>query len=89
MGVGDVEVDLSAAVWRLQYNLGPGFGLGFLNAYGRMDATDRDVDRLWSMDATSGAKPWYPPTASHARPCPCRSVARSAASGVAAAIVFR
>jgi kanamycin kinase len=35
MGVGDVEVDLSAAVWSLQYNLGPGFGLGCLKAYGR------------------------------------------------------
>jgi aminoglycoside phosphotransferase len=38
LGVGDVEVDLSAAIWSLQYNLGPGFGLGFLHAYGRSDA---------------------------------------------------
>jgi aminoglycoside phosphotransferase len=55
MGVGDVEVDLSAAVWSLQYNLGPGFGRAFLTAYGRPDATDQDVDRLWSMYATRGA----------------------------------
>ena len=45
MGVGDVEVDLSAAVWSLQYNLGP-VRLGFLKAYGRPDATEHDVERL-------------------------------------------
>jgi len=54
MGVGDVEVDLSAAVWSLQYNLGPGFGRAFLTAYGRPDATERDVDRLRAMYATRG-----------------------------------
>jgi kanamycin kinase len=53
-GVGDVEVDLSAAVWSLQYNLGPGFGRAFLTAYGRPDATERDVDRLRAMYATRG-----------------------------------
>jgi len=31
-GVGNVEVNLSAAVWSLQYNLGPGFGRAFLAA---------------------------------------------------------
>jgi kanamycin kinase len=53
-GVGDVEVDLSAAVWSLQYNLGPGFGRAFLAAYGRPGATERDVDRLRAMYATRG-----------------------------------
>jgi len=53
-GVGDVEVDLSAAVWSLQYNLGPGFGRAFLTAYGRPGATERDVDRLRAMYATRG-----------------------------------
>lgn len=53
MGIGDVEVDLSAAVWSLNYNLGPGHGLKFLQAYGRHDATDEDVERLWQMYATS------------------------------------
>jgi kanamycin kinase len=48
MGVGDAEVDLSAAVWSLQYNLGPGFGLPFLKAYGRPAATEQDVERLRS-----------------------------------------
>jgi kanamycin kinase len=54
MGVGDVEVDLSAAVWSLHYNLGPGFGRAFLTAYGHPDATERDVDRLRAMYATRG-----------------------------------
>ena len=54
MGVGDVEVDLSAAVWSLEYNLGPGFGRAFLTAYGRPDATERDVGRLRAMYATRG-----------------------------------
>jgi aminoglycoside phosphotransferase len=49
MGAGDVEIDLAAAVWSLQYNLGPGFGRRFLAAYGRPEPTDRDVDRLRAM----------------------------------------
>ena len=49
MGVGDVEVDLSAAVWSLQYNLGPGHGREFLSAYGLPDATDKDAGRLARM----------------------------------------
>ena len=52
--VGDVEIDLSAAVWSLEYNLGPGFGRAFLTAYGRPDATERDVDRLRAMYAIRG-----------------------------------
>ena len=55
MGVGDLEVDLSAAVWSLEYNLAPGFGRGFLRAYRRRDATEHDVERLWAMYATRGA----------------------------------
>jgi aminoglycoside phosphotransferase len=54
-GVGDVEGDLSTAVWSLQHNLGPGFGRRFLTAYGLPDATDQDVDRLWLMYATRAA----------------------------------
>ena len=56
MGVGDVEAYLLAAVWSLQYNLGPGFGRAFLTAYGRPDATERDVDRLRGMYATRGGQ---------------------------------
>jgi len=55
MGVGDADVDLSAAVWRLQYNLGPRFGRAFLTASGRPDATDRGVDRLRAPYATRSA----------------------------------
>jgi kanamycin kinase len=55
MGVGDVEVDLSAAVWSLQCNLGPGHGERFLRAYGLPDATDHDVRRLWTIYATKVA----------------------------------
>jgi kanamycin kinase len=55
VGVGDVEVDLSAAVWSLQYNLGPGLGERFLRAYGLPDATDDDVRRLWTLYATRDA----------------------------------
>lgn len=51
MGAGDIEVDLAAAVWSLQYNLGPGHGLNFLRAYGLTDSTERDVGRLWRMYA--------------------------------------
>lgn len=51
MGVGDIETDLSAAVWSLDYNLGPGHGLTFLRAYGLTDVTDKDVDRLWHLYA--------------------------------------
>jgi aminoglycoside phosphotransferase len=49
MGAGDAEVDLSAAVWSLQYNLGPGHGLEFLRAYGLTAASHDDVDRLRTM----------------------------------------
>ena len=51
MGAGDIEVDLAAAVWSLQYNLGPGHGLNLLWAYGLTDSTERDVGRLWQMYA--------------------------------------
>jgi len=53
MGVGDKEVDLAAAVWSLQYNLGPGHGLNFLRAYGLPHPTERDVDRLWALYAAT------------------------------------
>lgn len=40
------EVDLSAAIWSLQYNLGPGYGLKFLEKYGVKDATEESVEKL-------------------------------------------
>ena len=57
MGVGDIEVDLSAAVWSLQYNLRADHGRQFLRAYGLPDPTDHDVRRLWTMYATKAALP--------------------------------
>jgi aminoglycoside phosphotransferase len=45
-GLGDVETDLAAAVWSLQYNLGPGYGPRFLRAYGLASATEDEAERL-------------------------------------------
>jgi aminoglycoside phosphotransferase len=44
--VGEMEVDLAAAVWSLQYNLGPGHGLAFLREYGLKDADEERVEAL-------------------------------------------
>ncbi|MGD0700672.1 MAG: phosphotransferase [Trebonia sp.] len=55
MGVGDVEADLAAAVWSLQYNLGPGLGERFLRAYGLPHPTGQDVRRLWAAYVARGA----------------------------------
>ena len=49
MTVSDPAVDLAAAVWSLQYNLGPGHGLPFLREYGLQDATEDDAERLRQM----------------------------------------
>jgi aminoglycoside phosphotransferase len=45
---GDVEDDLSAALWSLQRNLGFGYGPGFLTEYGIIDADDALAERLRS-----------------------------------------
>jgi aminoglycoside phosphotransferase len=55
MGVGDIEVDLAAAVWSLQYNLGPALGERFLRAYGLPAPTDQDVRRLRAAYVARGA----------------------------------
>ncbi|MGB7957870.1 MAG: phosphotransferase [Minisyncoccia bacterium] len=46
MRVDISEVDLSAAVWSLQYNLGPGYGLEFLKKYGVENASEDMAERL-------------------------------------------
>ncbi len=46
LSVAEREVDLSAAVWSLQYNLGPGYGLSFLREYGLTDADETHVEAL-------------------------------------------
>jgi len=45
-GIGTVETDLSAAVWSLNFNLGPSLGVTFLRAYGAKIATEEYVERL-------------------------------------------
>lgn len=46
MRIDDVEVDLSAAIWSLQHNLGPGYGLKFLREYGVKNPTDELAEKL-------------------------------------------
>ncbi len=46
MALGEPEVDLSAAVWSLQYNLGPGHGAAFLREYGLPDVSEEYVEML-------------------------------------------
>lgn len=46
MTIAEVEVDLAAAVWSLQRNLGPGYGLDFLQEYGMESADEEEVERL-------------------------------------------
>jgi kanamycin kinase len=50
MGLGDIEVDLAAAVWSLRYNLRADFRVRFLRAHGLPDPTPADALRLPSMD---------------------------------------
>ncbi len=44
--VGNVEVDLAAAVWSLDYNFGAGYGKIFLEKYGIKNVTDELVEKL-------------------------------------------
>lgn len=46
MGVGNVVIDLSAAVWSLQFNLGQGYGSKFLETYGHHNSSEKEVERL-------------------------------------------
>lgn len=49
MQIADKNVDLAAAVWSLQYNLGKGYGLAFLKEYGLKDATENLVNNLYDL----------------------------------------
>ena len=44
--VANREVDFSAAIWSLQYNLGSGYGGMFLENYGVENVTDEMVEKL-------------------------------------------
>ncbi len=46
VGIDYPEVDLSAAVWSLEYNLGPGYGEIFLREYGYGEPTEEKVGEL-------------------------------------------
>ncbi|MDP3770607.1 MAG: phosphotransferase [bacterium] len=46
MMVANPEVDFSAAIWSLQYNLGLGYGRMFLEKYGVKNVTDELVEKL-------------------------------------------
>jgi aminoglycoside phosphotransferase len=46
MALGSPEIDLAAAVYSLQRNLGPGYGLAFLHEYGWKDVSEDEVERL-------------------------------------------
>lgn len=46
MRVAHPNIDLSAAVWSLQHNLGPGYGKLFLERYGISHPTDEQVESL-------------------------------------------
>lgn len=44
--VAKPEIDFAAAIWSLQYNLGPGHGKRFLEKYGVQNVTDEMVEKL-------------------------------------------
>jgi len=46
LSVGNIEVDLSACIWSLQYNLGKGYGKMFLEEYGIKNPTEEIVENL-------------------------------------------
>src|SRR3990167_1354573 len=44
--VANPEIDFSATIWSLRYNLGPGYGAMFLKKYGVKNVTDEMVEKL-------------------------------------------
>lgn len=44
--LANIEMDLAATIWSLQYNLGSGHGVQFLKKYGYKDTTDEAVEKL-------------------------------------------
>lgn len=44
--LADPEIDLAAAIWSLQYNLGPGHGSEFLKKYGYHNTTEDMAEKL-------------------------------------------
>lgn len=52
-GISSPEIDLSAAVWSLNYSLGPGHGSNFLKQYGWKNTSSQEVERLTALYETS------------------------------------
>jgi len=57
--VGNKEIDLAAAVWSLQYNLGKGYGATFLEKYGVKNVTEELVEDL-RLKYEDMQKEWFP-----------------------------
>lgn len=55
--IADPKIDLAAAVWSLQYNLGKGHGLKFLQKYGIKNATEELVEKL-RLEYEDAQKAW-------------------------------
>ncbi len=59
MSVGDKDIDLSAAVWSLEYNLGKGYGAMFLKKYGVENVTEEMVEHLSAKYEENWPR-WFP-----------------------------
>lgn len=46
VAVDNPQIDLAAAIWSLQYNLGPGYGAEFLKKYGLKNVTEELIEKL-------------------------------------------
>jgi aminoglycoside phosphotransferase len=46
LGRGEPEIDLAAAIWSLDYNLGPGCSGPFLREYGWPEPDDGTIESL-------------------------------------------
>lgn len=59
MIVGNKEIDLSAALWSLEYNLGKGYGVMFLEQYGMENVTEEMVEDL-RLKYEDNWRVWFP-----------------------------
>ena len=59
MCIGSKEIDLSAAIWSLQHNLGKGYGATFLKQYGIENVTEEMAESL-RLKYEDMQKEWFP-----------------------------
>lgn len=57
--IGDSEIDLAAAVWSLQYNIGRGHEVEFLKKYNAKNQSEKEVQRL-KLEYEKMQKKWFP-----------------------------